>query len=159
LIKYLKQLCEKGNSVLYQNFGTIGYHFNVENKRCFFINLDPYFLKTNKLEFQSALGWLNKPFEPTLILNLNISDISLISDIEKTTVASCLQEIVNTIGIIISENPFVEIDLEELGKLYSERGQISFKSQVKQVNINQNKGKMTVKRIMDMKNLNTNMNF
>jgi len=52
-----------------------------------------------------------------MVLNLNVSDISMISDIEKTTVASCLQELTSKIGEVISRNSNVEIDLDELGKL------------------------------------------
>jgi hypothetical protein len=52
-----------------------------------------------------------------LTLNLNVSDISMLCGVEKTTVASCIQSLVQRIGEILRGHENVEIDLEDLGKL------------------------------------------
>lgn len=121
--------------------------------------MEPYFLKTNNLEFTPALGWLNKPYAPMLTLNLNVSDISLLCGVEKTTVASCIQSLIQRIGEILRGHENVEIDLEDLGKLYCELSHVYFKPMVKSMNMNQHLGKMNVKRLMEIKTKNTNMNF
>jgi len=83
----------------------------------------------------------------------------MLCGIEKTTVASCIQSLVQRIGEILRGHENVEIDLEDLGKLYSEREHVSFKPMVKSMNMNQHTGKMNVKRLMEIKTKNTNMNF
>jgi len=83
----------------------------------------------------------------------------MLCGVEKTTVASCIQSLVQRIGEILRGHENVEIDLEDLGKLYCEREHVFFKPMVKSMNMNQHLGKTNVKRLMEIKNKNTNMNF
>jgi len=101
---------------------------------------------------------LGKYFEPKLILNLNVGDIGNISGIERTTVASCLQAIVHQISKLMKEDN-VEIDLEELGKLYCQHKVVTFNPFVKSLNLNQNTYKINVKRILELENMKSNRNF
>lgn len=103
LIRYLKRMGERGNSVNYQNFGIIGLHFSPDNKKKLFMTLDDLFLAKHNLEFTPPMGFLNKPFVPMLVTNLNISDLAAICGVDKAAVNGILQAISSRIGQVLAE--------------------------------------------------------
>jgi len=117
---------ERGNSVHYQNLGTIGLHYSADNKKKLFMKLDDTFLSRHNLDFNPPMGFLNKPFVPMLTTNLNISDLSNICGVDKADLTNCLKAIPAMIGQVLGDNQSVEVDLGELGRLSVNHGTVSF---------------------------------
>lgn len=103
LVRYLKRMGERGNSVNYQNFGIIGLHYSSDNKKKLFMTLDDMFLAKHNLDFTPPMGFLNKPFVPMLVTNINISDLASICGVDKAAVTGILQAISSRIGQVLSE--------------------------------------------------------
>jgi hypothetical protein len=117
------------------------------------------FVAKHNLEFMPPMGFLNKPFVPMLVTNLNISDLASICGVEKAAVTAILQAISSRIGQVLSEEDQIEIDLGELGKLSVEDSVVTFKPEFIGYNMNKSSGKLSVRRLFEMKELKTNMNF
>lgn len=94
-----------------------------------------------------------------LTTNLNVSDLSSICGVDKTDLIVCLKAISGMVGQVLADGGPLTVDLGELGQLAVDNGTVSFKPEQGSYNMTKSTGKLSVRRLFEMKDMKTNMNF
>ena len=110
-------------------FGTIGYQQVRENVRILYVRLSETFQGQHYLVYKAEMADLERENKNLIMEPLtkpNYASMAKSAQIEKGVFQNVLNNILHVIGELLSENNIVEVDLQEMGKFFSNNRQVLY---------------------------------
>jgi hypothetical protein len=132
-------------------FGIIGYQQIRDNMRILYVKLSDTFLGQHQLMYKPEMAEFEREAKNLVMEPLtkpNFATMAKQAQVDKGIFQTVLQNIIHCSGELLQENNIVEIDLQEMGKFFSNNRQVLY-DPLNKLKPQAPQGKQTVKALMD----------